>query len=423
MEAKVLNVNDLININRIPNENEISLSLLLDFYNQYLTKRLFIFTLKNGEVVKLFFKDSSEIFHISGIEHIYSGVPMDGSKFIEGIRNNNLDLIDVKNINPSAYKDYLDRIRSMFCIDTIIKNCEYLFFPGGKIPNTKIKITYLLLKGLDNKNLHLGIDTYKKGRPYFSRTLLVTDGNSLKKFVNKANGCLRVTKLEIRDKDTNELIEVIEREQGEVQVKQTLSQITKNWIASDLQQIIWNFYISDDETVRQIISEWSTFISTNLAMLGNDVLYFMNAHTTMEAQEWQSLFTEAIKESIQNKMILESTITLGCDVYADILEKSVRKTQKSCWKRLLHTEIESHRSSIRQNVNKLDPYWSGKIVGEGIRKYEEKEVLIQLDTALKTFVEINNIRLVFAILESAIKRDADNISMDVIKKFNNCIIN
>jgi hypothetical protein len=67
----VLKVNDLININYIPKEDEISLSLLIDFYEQYLSKRVFIFTLENNEKVKLFFRKTSEIFHISGIDHIY----------------------------------------------------------------------------------------------------------------------------------------------------------------------------------------------------------------------------------------------------------------------------------------------------------------------------------------------------------------
>lgn len=419
----MLSVNDLININRIPSESELSLSLLLDFYDQYLTKRIFIFTLKNGEVVKLFFKDPSEIFHISGIDHIYSGVPMDGSKFIEEIRNKNIDLTNVKNINPSAYKDYLDRIRSMFCIDTIIKNCEYLFFPDGKIPDSKIKVTYLLLKGLDDKNLHLGIDTYKKGRPYFSRTLLVTDGNSLGKFVDKANDRLRVTKLEIRDKDSDTVIEIVEREQGEVQLAKDLAQITQNWIASDLQQIIRDFYTSDEETITKIVSEWGTFTSKNLSMLGEDVLYFVNERSAIEIQEWQALLAEAIKESIQTETILISTILPGCDAYKVILKNCVRKQHKVAWKRLLHTEIESHKSTIRQNVNKLDPYWSGKITGEGIRAYEEEEVLKQLDVALSTFLDNNNVQLVFMILADAIKKEADNISMEIVKSFNNQLIN
>ena len=126
MGGKMLSVSDLIDINYIPSESDISLELLVDFYEDYLCKRIFIFTLRDGQVVKLFFRDATELFHVSGIDHVYEGVPMDGSRFIQEIKAGNIDLTTVKNVNAAAYKDYEIRVRSMACIDTIIKNCEYL---------------------------------------------------------------------------------------------------------------------------------------------------------------------------------------------------------------------------------------------------------------------------------------------------------
>ena len=49
---------------------------------------------------------------------------MDGCRFIKEIKENKIDFSTIEAINPGAYKDYVDRIRSMYCIDTIIKNCE-----------------------------------------------------------------------------------------------------------------------------------------------------------------------------------------------------------------------------------------------------------------------------------------------------------
>lgn len=77
----MLTVPDLINIQYIPEINDISLMLMVDFYEQYLCKRFWVFELADGQKVKLFFKDTSEIFHVSGIDHIYGNVPMDGCKF------------------------------------------------------------------------------------------------------------------------------------------------------------------------------------------------------------------------------------------------------------------------------------------------------------------------------------------------------
>lgn len=170
-------------------------------------------------MVKLFFRDTTEMFHILGIDHIYEGVPMDGSRFVREIENGTINFDVVRAVNPNAYRDYADRIRSMACLDTIIKNCEYLFYTGGRIPQSEIKVKYLLLRGMDGKNLHLGIDTYKAGRPYFSKTLLVTEGNSARKFIEKADERLRVAELVIKDKDMDEVLVHVKREAAEVQAK------------------------------------------------------------------------------------------------------------------------------------------------------------------------------------------------------------
>lgn len=281
----MLTVNDLINITRIPEESEISLDLLIDFYEQYLSKRVFIFTLKNHEIVKLFFRETSEIFHISGIDHIYEGTPMDGTRFVNEIKNNKISLDTVEHVNSAAYKDYISRIRSMFCIDTIIKNCEYLFYPGGKIPDTDIRVTYLLLKGLDGKNLYLGIDTYRKGRPYFTRTLLVTEGETAEKFINRADKQLKVTKLEIKDKDTDALLEDIDREGAEKYVDLELERITEQWIETVFKPMLWDFFTkhgaSDD-----IINEWGNDAIQNIRDIHKDITDLFEMKNSMNGRNY-----------------------------------------------------------------------------------------------------------------------------------------
>lgn len=226
----MLNVTDLINIQYIPELSDISLNLLVDFYEQYLCKRIFVFELADGQKLKLFFKDTTEIFHVSGIDHIYENIPMDGTHFIDGIKNNTIDFSVLESINKAAFTDYIDRIRSFACIDTVLKNCEYLCFPDGKIPDSTIKVKYLLLKGLDNKNLHLGIDTYKEGRPYFSRTFLVTDSNAISKYIDKAKERLRVNVIEIIDKDNNSVLERVDRVAAVKKADEIISELAQGWI-------------------------------------------------------------------------------------------------------------------------------------------------------------------------------------------------
>lgn len=87
-----------------------------------------------------------------------------------------------------------------------------------------------MLKGLDDKNLHLGLDTYKEGHPYFSKTLLVTDGNIISKYVDKAKDRLRVTSIKIIDKDTSAELERVDRISAVNKADEVIFDISKIWI-------------------------------------------------------------------------------------------------------------------------------------------------------------------------------------------------
>lgn len=329
MGGKMLSVSDLIDINYIPSESDISLELLVDFYEDYLCKRIFIFTLRDGQVVKLFFRDATELFHVSGIDHVYEGVPMDGARFIQEIKAGNIDLGMVKNVNAAAYRDYEIRVRSMACIDTIIKNCEYLWYPSGKIPDSEIEVKYLLLKGLDEKNLHLGIDTYKANRPYFARTLLITEGDNAGKFIGRSDERLKVSKLEIRDKDTNRLLISVERELAEQIALIEVKKYADEWVFKELPILIRNHFVD---------------------LVGNKVLNVLMQYISLD---W-----------MQTISAMDETILSGC----------IRASDKKAWSLACRKYIEQNKSDIKDKVEKLDSYWVGKIVGEAIRKYDKEDM-------------------------------------------------
>lgn len=372
----MLTVKDLIDINYIPVIAEISLDLLKEFYENYLCKRIFIFTLKNGETVKLSFRDTTEIFHISGIDHIYEDVPMDGTRFISEIESGNIDLATVKSVNPSAYKDYEDRICSMACLDTIIKNCEYLFYPGGKIPQTEVKVKYLLLKGLNGKNLHLGIDTYKKGRPYFTRTLLVTEGNSAEKFIEKADERLRVVELVIKDKDTDEVLIHVKREEAEKQAIIEVERIAQKWLSCDFPKLIEESILNkdiEDKIGRYWYEDIGNNKFKNFENIHNDLVYIKENLDNMEDDEWRELLFDVLKNLLTSVNAIDKLAALS-DLnsveYQEIYSSYMKREQRDNWKRMLLENIEHHKLEIKDIIDALDPYWSGKIIGESIRKYE-----------------------------------------------------
>lgn len=382
----MLSVSDLIDINYIPSESDISLELLVDFYEDYLCKRIFIFTLRDGQVVKLFFRDATELFHVSGIDHVYEGVPMDGSRFIQEIKAGNIDLGTVKNVNTAAYRDYEIRVRSMACIDTIIKNCEYLWYPSGKIPDSEIEVKYLLLKGLDEKNLHLGIDTYKVNRPYFTRTLLITEGDNAGKFIGKADERLKVSKLEIRDKDTNQLLIIVERELAEQTALAEIEKYSEEWFSKELPVLLKKHFVESagnkilDALMQCINFEWMQKVST-IDENVEDAWNMKEEDANADLSEWLGVLLDVLSDKLSDEIFVRAILAISPELvteYENILSGCIRASNKRAWSLACRKYIEQNKSDIKDKVEKLDSYWVGKIVGEAIRKYDKEG----LDAAL-----------------------------------------
>ena len=55
IEKMMLNLSDLIDRESLPQEQEISLELPMNFYEQYLCTRVFVFTLEDDAEVKIIF--------------------------------------------------------------------------------------------------------------------------------------------------------------------------------------------------------------------------------------------------------------------------------------------------------------------------------------------------------------------------------
>lgn len=374
----MLSVSDLIDINYIPSESDISLKLLVDFYEEYLCKRIFIFTLRDGQVVKLFFRDATELFHISGIDHVYEGIPMDGSRFIQEIKAGNINLTTVKNINAVAYKDYEIRIRSMACIDTIIKNCEYLWYPSGKIPDSGIEVKYLLLKGLNEKNLHLGIDTYRVNRPYFVRTLLITEGDNAGKFIGRADERLKVSKLEIRDKDTNQLLVFVERELAEKTALAEVERYSEEWFSEELPILLKNHFAKFgrnkmfDAFMQSISFEW---IQKIIKIDDNVEAVWSMKEEAVDSREWFALLLKVLSDKLSDEISVRTLLAISPELVVEfetILSGCIRTSDKKAWSLACRKYIEQNKSDIENKVEKLDSYWAGKLVGEAIRKYEKE---------------------------------------------------
>jgi hypothetical protein len=418
----MLSVNDLIDINYIPLKSDISLQLLIDFYEQYLCRQIFIFSLRNGEVIKLFFRDATEIFHISGIDHIYEGTPMNGTRFLEEVKNGKIDFSVLKTVNVNAYKDYEIRIRSMACLDTIIKNCEYLWYPSGKIPNSAIEVKYLLLKGLDGKNIHLGIDSYKENRPYFSRTLLVTEGNTIDKFVRKADEKLRVSKLEIRDKDTDNALLCIDRERAEQIAMEKVRIYADKWFANDFPILIFDYLVKNNN--KSVLEMWLQNISeetlNQIGKLYDDIEFVLQMRSeTVNLHEWRDLLFEVLGNVLKDSNCIKNVLILtmiNFNEYQEVFKNSIKRTVRSGWKASLRKNNEANKVSFKNRIDNLDFYWSGKIVAEVIRKYDKEEADANIASHIDEYILSRGPQVITSILVNEICEQPDYILNELIQK-------
>lgn len=82
-----------------------------------------------------------------------------------------------------------------------------------------------------------------------------------------------------------------------------------------------------------------------------------------------------------------------------LLSNRIKKQQKVDWIKKLSTEIEKHRAEIRQQTDVLDPYWAGKLVGEGIRRYKKEEIPIKLRNEIEFYLDRKSVDIFLNILQ------------------------
>lgn len=208
----------------------------------------------------------------------------------------------------------------------------------------------MLLKGLDEKNLHLGIDTYKPNRPYFARTLLITEGDNAGKFIDKADERLKVSKLEIRDKDTNQILVLIERELAELTAMAEVEKYAKEWFSKELPVLLKHHFVD---------------------AVGDKVLAVFEQHTDEDLPE------DKILDRILVKNIITSNREL-MEAYEELFAGCIRTADRKVWGSACRKYLEQNKPDIRIKVEKLDFYWTGKITGEAIRKYEKEKLNVDL---------------------------------------------
>ncbi|WP_195337131.1 hypothetical protein [Paraclostridium bifermentans] len=198
--------------NEINDLNDVSLKLYKRFFIQVLCSKVFIYTTIEGIEITLIFNPTN-FMHVLGAQHIL-GDNYKSVKFNEEVDNESMTFDILNTRNPIQFRDDLDRFLGFSNIYYILTNCNAIYFDKSIFENSvtpKRKSTmdfkYILFQDLYNKKLHLGLDTFNKGKTYYPKSLLVTSELN-DKFI-KGQDPLYITNIKIIDRSTKVILEDI----------------------------------------------------------------------------------------------------------------------------------------------------------------------------------------------------------------------
>lgn len=206
----MLTSDDLLKENNVSDFSEISLELYKKFFIDVLCERIFLYSLKDGSNLKLTFIPNN-FLHILGGQHIL-GLNYKASKFNDQIDKGTMTFQELEKKNSKVFNDFTDRFLNFSNIYHVITNCTIVYFSKDTYEKNKkskkessMDFSHILYKDLNNKKIHLGIDTFN-GKSFFGKSLLVKSINN--DVITKDQTHIEIKKIEVKDNKTNKIIEV-----------------------------------------------------------------------------------------------------------------------------------------------------------------------------------------------------------------------
>lgn len=184
------------------NFDNVSLKLYKDFFEDVLCKRVFVYSTDDKSKINLYFKPNN-FMHIIGCQHL---VNLTANKFNDAIEDGSMSFEHLQKSNSNKFNDYTDRFLNFSNIYHVLTNCDVIYFNKEIYnPKSNMQYKYILFEDVFNKKLHLGVDTFNKGRTYFCKSLLVTSVNNDKIIKNQM--AIPINKIEVLNKEDRSIIE------------------------------------------------------------------------------------------------------------------------------------------------------------------------------------------------------------------------
>lgn len=168
---------DLCSITTKPKLNEFSFESLLDFYEENLCNRLFVYHLgpPANKVIKLRFEED-KLCHLLGFQHIFKGL----RNARDYVGQSGYDLLRKQQVTFDTFKDKglkqefkskKNRILLFPFVYQILLNPTAILFSNDLLP-TNIETEFFFYRSQDGCFLHLGVDSDGQNPYYFPKTFV-----------------------------------------------------------------------------------------------------------------------------------------------------------------------------------------------------------------------------------------------------------
>lgn len=162
----MFSVDDLKNITQTPNEEDISLQLYAEFYDKYISNRIYELQMEDGGVL-MFLAENRHFPHLIGLHKFWDRSNenyllhrINQLKKDNGFKNLKDGLIKISDLRTvgkksSVYKNYKKRILNFPFTYQMLRKSRFLTYNKDLVePKTKINGDYLFVKNIDNNKLH-----------------------------------------------------------------------------------------------------------------------------------------------------------------------------------------------------------------------------------------------------------------------------
>lgn len=166
-----LSVQDLLDLEKMPAEDEITLQTIALFYEEHLCNRIFYYKIRDKRRdIKLHFR-TFDLPHLLGVHKVKTGSAFRGRKGFPELKLGKLTLEMLKQANVGGYESVIQRILHFPFLHQLMHNPSFLIF-NPQIAGSMIDAEFMLYNVFSGRYIHLGIKKEESTDMYIPVTFL-----------------------------------------------------------------------------------------------------------------------------------------------------------------------------------------------------------------------------------------------------------